>query len=251
MTAAQYLSALRDILARIEREQSEAIHKAGEAVAETIGKGGVAHTFGSGHSHMIAEEAFFRAGGLAAVNPILDSRFVFLEGAMESTWAERETGYAKRLVEREDVRAGDVAIIVSNSGRNAAPIEMAQEMHARGVTVIAITNVKQSSQSTSRHASGKRLFELADIVIDNCIPEGDAVLPVPNSEQRIGPSSTVAGAAIVNAIMIEAASSLQKAGLAVPLLPSVNLQSGSDESVEALLERWAPRVRLLRTPKNS
>lgn len=251
MTAAQYLGALREILTRIEREQSEAIREAGAAVAEAIGEGGVVHTFGSGHSHMMAEEAFFRAGGLAAVNPILDQRFMFLDGAMESTRAERETGYAKKLIEREDVRAGDVAMIVSNSGRNAVPIEMAQEMHTRGVKVIAITNVAQSSQSTSRHASGKRLFELADIVIDNCIPEGDAVLPVPNSAQRMGPSSTVAGAAIVNAIMIEAASSLQKAGLAVPLLHSVNLQTGSDESVEDLLARWAPRVRLLRTPKKS
>jgi uncharacterized phosphosugar-binding protein len=250
MTMAQYLGALRDILTRIEREQNEAIHSAGAAVAETIGNGGVVHTFGCGHSHMMAEEAFFRAGGLAAVNPILDQRFVFLDGAMESTWAEREMGYAKKLVEREDVRAHDVAIIVSNSGRNAAPIEMAQEMRARGVKVIAITNVAQSSRSTSRDASGKRLFELADIVIDNCIPEGDAVLPVPNSAQRIGPSSTVAGAAIVNAIMIEAAASLQKAGLPVPLLPSVNLQGGSDEAVEAILERWAPRVRLLRKATN-
>lgn len=169
---------------------------------------------------------FTRGGEAAAVNPILDRRLVFLDGAMESTWAERETGYAKKLVEREDVRAGDIAIIVSNSGRNAAPIEMAQEMHARGVKAIAITNVAQSSRSTSRHASGKRLFELADIMIDNCIPEGDAVLPVPNSAQRIGPWSTVAGAAIVNSIMIEAASSLQKAEMTVPLLPSVNLQSG-------------------------
>lgn len=251
MTAAQYLSALREILTRIETQQSEVIQESGVAVAETIGKGGVVHTFGSGHSHMIAEEAFFRAGGLAAVNPILDQRLVFLDGAMESTWAERETGYAKKLMQREDVRAGDTAIIISNSGRNALPIEMAQEMHERGAKVIAITNVAQSSRSTSRHASGKRLFELADIVIDNCIPEGDAVLPVPNSAQRIGPSSTVAGAAIVNAIMIEAASSLQKAGRTVPLLPSVNLQSGSDESVEVLLARWAHRVRLLRTPENS
>ncbi len=247
MTSVPYFAALREIIARIESEQIHNIRAAGALIGSVIAKGRVIHTFGAGHSHMIAEEAFFRAGGLAAVNPILDPRLLFLDGALESTRAERETGYAKQVLEREDIQSGDAAIIISNSGRNAVPIEMAQEMRVKAVKIIAITNLKQSSRSASRHVSAKRLFELADIVIDNCIPEGDAVLQMPNSSQRIGPSSTVAGAAIVNAVMIEAASHLHQAGLPIPLFASVNLPSSSDESLEAVLARWAPRIRLFRT----
>jgi uncharacterized phosphosugar-binding protein len=247
MTSVPYFAALKEILARIESEQINHIREAGALIGSLIAKGGVVHTFGAGHSHMIAEEAFFRAGGLAAVNAILDPRLLFLDGALASTHAERETGYAKLLLDREDIQPGDAAIIISNSGRNAVPVEMAQEMRAKDVKIVAITNLEQSSRSLSRHVSGKRLFELADIVIDNCIPEGDAVLEIPNRAQRIGPSSTIAGAAIVNAVMIEAASHLHKADLPIPLFASVNLPSTSDESLEAILARWAPRVRLFRT----
>jgi uncharacterized phosphosugar-binding protein len=203
--------------------------------------------FGSGHSHIISEEAFFRAGGLAPVNPILDPRFLFLEGAMESTRAERESGYAKTLLCRHDIQSDDAAIIVSSSGRNAMPIEMALEMRYRGIKkVIAITNLSQSARSESRHASGKRLFELVDLVIDNCVPEGDAAVDMPDSVQKIGPTSTVAGAAIINAIIIEAAAALLQRGLPVPLLPSANIDSTSLHALEIMLARWAPRIPLFR-----
>src|SRR5262245_6827437 len=162
MSFENYLEGLRTILDRIEREQAENIKQAGRLIADALGAGGVIHTFGTGHSHLIAEEAFFRAGGIAAVNPILDERLLFLKGALESTRAERESGLARTLIEREDIKAEDAAIIISNSGRNAAPVEMAWEMRARGVPVIAITNLEQSQAAAPRHSSGKRLFELAD-----------------------------------------------------------------------------------------
>ena len=139
MMSFEYFTLLGGLLSRIEVEQTHSIRSAGEMVADSIAQGGILHTFGSGHSHMIAEEAFFRAGGLAPVNVILDERLVFLKGAAESTRAERESGYADVLLEREDIRAHDVAIVISNSGRNAVPIEMALGMKARGVNVIAIT----------------------------------------------------------------------------------------------------------------
>src|SRR5215204_6439194 len=144
MSFENYLEGLRTIMKRIEREQAENIQRAGRLIADGLAADGVVHAFGTGHSHLIAEEAFFRAGGLAAINPILDERLIFLKGALESTRAERESGLASRLIERENVRPEDAAIIISNSGRNAAPIEMAQEMKARGVKVIAITNLRQS-----------------------------------------------------------------------------------------------------------
>lgn len=246
MMSLEYFTELGGLLSRIETEQMPSIRAAGELVAAAIGQGGILHTFGSGHSHMIAEEAFFRAGGLAPVNAILDERLVFFKGAAESTHAERESGYAEVVLAREEIQPDDVAIIISNSGRNAVPIEMAMGMRARGLKVIAITNLRQSARSTSRHSSGKRLFELADVVIDNCVREGDAALDVPGSSLRIGPMSTVAGAAIINAVVIEAVAHLQKQGLPIPVFSSANVETASDGAMDSLLARWQSRIRLFR-----
>lgn len=246
MMSLEYFTLLGGVLSRIEMEQTHAIRAAGILVGESIARGGILHTFGAGHSHMIAEEAFFRAGGLAPVNLILDERLVFLKGAAESTYAERESGYAEVLLAREDIEATDVAIIISNSGRNAVPIEMATGMKARGVRVIAITNLKQSMRSTSRHSSGKRLFETADVVVDNCVREGDATLELPGTPYRVGPMSTVAGAAIINAIVIEAVDWLHKEGRPVPVFSSANVENASDCAMHSAIARWQSRVRLFR-----
>src|SRR5688500_6575475 len=191
-----YIDGLQSVLERIKREQEQNIGLAGAIVAESISQGGIIHTFGTGHSHMIAEEVFFRAGGIAAINPILDERLIFLKGALESTRAERQSGLARSLIERENVLDIDAAIIISNSGRNSAPVEMAIEMKHRHVPVIAITSIEQSNRTPSRHESGMRLFELADIAIDNCVPPGDALLRIDGLDSATGASSTVAGAAI-------------------------------------------------------
>lgn len=242
MSLAGYITELQTILARIKQEQSANIQRAGRVVADALAAGGIIHTFGTGHSHLIAEEAFFRAGGLAAVNPLLDERLIFLKGALESTRAERESGLASRLLERENIRPEDAAIIISNSGRNAAPLEMALEMKARGVRVIAITNLEQSRAADSRHPSGKRLFELADVTIDNCAPPGDALLKLPGLDSPIGATSTVAGAAIINSIMIEAAAELLRRGASVPVLPSANLAGVTEEMLRQALRPYRTRI---------
>jgi uncharacterized phosphosugar-binding protein len=240
-----YIDGLQAVLERIKCEQAGGIEQAGRLVAGALSKGGIVHAFGTGHSHLIADEAFFRAGGIAAVNPILDERLIFLKGALESTRAEQETGLARTLIERESVESGDVAIIISNSGRNAAPVEMALEMKARGVPVIAITNLGQSGASRPRHSSGKRLFELADVVIDNCVPAGDALLELTGLAARIGPSSTVAGAAIINSIIIEAVAQMLRRGEQLPVLPSANIEGVSEQMLEELLGRYRGRIRYL------
>jgi uncharacterized phosphosugar-binding protein len=244
-----YFEGLQAILNRIEREQAENIKLAGRMIADVLAADGVIHTFGTGHSHLIAEEAFFRAGGIAAVNPILDERLIFLEGALESTRAERESGLASRLIEYQNIQPGDAAIIISNSGRNAAPIEMALEMKARGVGVIAITNLEQSRGSGSRHSSGKRLFELADVTIDNCAPPGDALLTLPELDSRIGATSTVAGSAIINSIVIEAISELLRRGERIPVLPSANLEGVTEEMLQQTLHRYGTRIRYFDTDR--
>ena len=245
MSFETYIEALQMILERIRREQATAIKQAGSIVADALAAGGVVHTFGTGHSHLIAEEPFFRAGGIAAVNPILDERLMFLKGALESTRVEREAGLSRALIEREDIRARDAAIIISNSGRNAAPVEMALEMKARDVQVIAITNIQHSQASAPSNQSGKRLFEVADVVIDNCTPAGDAVMTLPGLNGRAGASSTVAGAAVINSIIIEAASELLRRGEQVAMLPSANVDSTTAEALRQLLGRYRERIRYL------
>jgi uncharacterized phosphosugar-binding protein len=245
MTFERYVDGLQMVLERIKREQAAKIKQAGQIVADALTAGGVVHTFGTGHSHLIADEAFFRAGGLAAINPILDERLIFLKGALESTLAERESGLARKLIEREQVRPEDAAIIISNSGRNAVPVEMALEMKARGVKVVAITNLEQSRESTARHASGKRLYELADVAIDNCVPSGDALLTLPGLDGRVGPASTVAGSAIINSIMVEAVRELLERGQPVPLLPSANVEGVTEETLRKILRPYKGRIRYL------
>jgi uncharacterized phosphosugar-binding protein len=240
-----YISELQHLLERIKQEQISAIQAAGHLVADTLIADGIIHTFGTGHSHLIADEAFFRAGGIAAINPILDERFVFLKGALESTRAERVPGFAKSLLKNEQVGPNDVAILISNSGRNNVPVEMALEMQLRGVKVIAITSVTQSGSSIPLHSSGKRLFEIADVTIDNCVPPGDALLTLPGLRSRIGPSSTVAGAAIINSVMIEAVAETLRRGKNVPVLPSANLDGVTEERLKELLNRYRGRIRYL------
>lgn len=234
------------MLAKIAAGQAANIAAAGGIVARALEQGGVVHAFGTGHSHMIAEEAFFRAGGLPGVNPILDSRLIFLEGALESTAAERDPGTARRLIEKEDVRPSDAAIVISNSGRNAAPVEMALEMKARGVKTIAITNIRQSQAAPARHASGKRLFEIVDVAVDTCAPPGDAMMQIPGVTYPMGASSTVAGSAIVQSIFLEAAAELVRGGRPVRNLPSANSVGVDPGDLEEILRPYAARVRYLR-----
>jgi uncharacterized phosphosugar-binding protein len=240
-----YLAELGRILDRIRTEQRDAIAKAAAVVARAIAARGIVHVFGCGHSHLLAEEMFYRAGGLAAVNPILDDRLTFVRGVLASTRAEREPGLAAALLAGEDVRPADAGIIVSNSGRNAAPIEMAGEFRRRAVPTIAITNVAQSRASASRHESGLRLFELADVVVDTCVPLGDAVVAGDALPAPMGPASTVAGAAIVHAIAIEAAATLKADGQQAPVLPSANVDGTSEQTLETILRPYRGRVRYL------
>ena len=241
----EYIKRLQDLLTRIGAEQNENILRAGTLVANSLAAGGVIHTFGTGHSHIIAEDVFFRAGGIAAVNPILDDRFLFLKGALESTRSERQPGIARELLENEIIGPADATIIISNSGRNAAPVEMALEMNGRGVPVIAITSLEQSRSSTPRHASGKRLFEIADVAIDNCVPPGDALVTIEGSESITGASSTVAGSAIIHSIIIEALAELARRGVNPPVLPSANLENTSAATLRDILRPFAGRIKYL------
>jgi uncharacterized phosphosugar-binding protein len=237
-----YFSKLLTILDRILEEQGASIERAATVIAECLKEDGIVHTFGTGHAHLIAAEPFYRAGGLAPVNAILDDRVTFSRGALDSTVAERTSGLAADILKSIAIDEKDVAIIISNSGRNAVPVEAAIAFKERGVKVIAITNLAHSKANSARNPTGKRLFEIADIVVDTCVPVGDAVISVPGIRFPIGPASTVAASAIVNAIFVQSSILLARKGITVPALPSGNLENISLEGVHQLLLSYRGRL---------
>jgi uncharacterized phosphosugar-binding protein len=239
-----YFDAVRTILAQAEAANAEKIDALGERLAESIAAGGVLHLFGTGHGHMLAEELFYRAGGLVPVNAILDTGLMLHEGAVSSSAAERLPGYAAVVLSRYDVRPGEIMIIASNSGRNSAPVEMALEAQARGLYVVALTSLAHANAHPSRHPSGKRLHEIADAVLDNCGVPGDAVLTLDGIAEPVGATSTVVGVALLHSLVVAALQKLVAAGVQPPVFISANVGDSGDHNTR-LMEQYKSRLRHL------
>lgn len=239
--AQKYLEKLGTLLQKAVETQLGVIKQAGELVAEAIVNGGILHVFGVGHSHMLAEETFFRAGGLAAVNAILEPSLMLHQGVLKSARLENLSGFAQIILDYHEVKEKDVLLLVSNSGVSVVPIEMAIEAKRRNVPTIAITSVRYSQEVKGNR---KALFEIVDLVIDNGGEPGDALLELPGLSQRVGPSSTVVGAALVNAVVIEAISSLMSKGIQPPVYMSSHLLGAMDHNLK-LARQYATRVRAL------
>ena len=167
-TAIRYFAHLQSKFQEILDHELPNIEKAAELVAESCRRGGKFYVFGTGHSHMIAEELYLRAGGLALVHAILPPEMMLHEMPNKSTYLERLEGYAKAMVELYRLDEKDTIMVISNSGRNAVPLEMCLEAKKKGAAVIAMTSMRHSSSCTSRHSSGKKMYEVADVTIDNC-----------------------------------------------------------------------------------
>lgn len=221
--AETYLKGVIDLLAKIRDNQIENILKASQIVADAISSGRWIHVFGTGHSHMMADEVSGRAGGLAAFNGIIDLSLSSYSGMVKSGLLEKLEGYGRIVIDCEQVRKGDVMIVVSNSGVNAAPVEIAIEAKKRGLRIVAITSVAHSKSVPPRNSSGKKLYEVADVTIDNCGILGDSSVKLEGMEQRVGPTSTVAGASIINAIVTQAAKLLIEKGIKPPVWVSGNI----------------------------
>lgn len=233
----RYFTEIHRLLNQVLETQNDAIEQATLAVANTLEQGGTIYAFGTGHSHMLAEELFYRAGGLVKVHPILDEPLMLHVGASRSSRLERLPGYAETLFDYGvSPTPNDVFFVFSNSGRNAVPVETAMLMKQRGVTVICITNIKHSSGCTSRHPSGKRLFELCDIVIDNCGRVGDSAMEI--GQNVCGPTSTVIGAAILQSIACGAVQMLEDRGVKLEVFSSSNVDGG-----DAINERYIQQYR--------
>lgn len=237
----RYRDKLVDILDRVLDTQPAAFDAARDAVATALASDHLIYVAGSGHSHLLAEEVFYRAGGIAAAQAILDPDLMLHLGAERSTLLEREEGRADRALADYPVGPGDVVFIASNSGRNAYPIEMALACKARGAVTIAITSLRHASAITSRHGSGKLLYEVTDLVLDNGGEYGDAALVVAG-DRHMGPTSTISGVFILNAVLAEAVDALAARGVEVDVYQSANMQ-GAEAAAEEMIRRWQTRIR--------
>lgn len=239
-----YFEALASTLDEVLETQGKAIETAASWLADVLANDGIVHLFGSGHSHMVAEEVFHRAGSLLPLNPMLDANLTFL-GHLNATLLERTSGYGQVVVGSHDIRHGEVVIVISNSGVNPVPIEVALSARERGARTIAITSDHYYAGVPSRMPDGGRLADVADLVIDTRIRQGDALVEVQGTPILAGGASSAVGMAIINALVVETAARMAERGLTPPLIPSMNVPGG-DELMEDLVKRYGARLPLLR-----
>lgn len=243
MVINEFFDRVRSILTQVENTQSEQILVAAELVARSIMNEGIIYTFGTGHSHCIAEEVCWRAGCLVPIDAILEPSLTGHSQLIKSGVLERIEGFSKVILDHRDIGQHDVMIVISNSGRNAAPIEMAIESKERGLPVIAITSLEYAKGTRSRHSSGKKLHEVSDVVIDNGTPLGDAVMEFPGLAQPAGPVSNIAANTIIHAILVQGIKEMLDQGFKPPVFMSGNLD-GADEYNKPFLEQYKHRVLL-------
>lgn len=228
--AIAYLNAAATALDRVTA-QLDGIEQAARLVADALAGGRQVVGFGTGHSHLVAEDMYARAGGLRGVGAVLEPSLMLHEGSAKSSALEKLTGYGEVLVDLQGLGDGDVAIVISNSGRNAVPVEFAEAARGRGCTVVAITSVEHSQAVDSRAPSGRRLMDVADLVLDNGAPAGDAAIALAGITERVGAVSTITGCALVQAMTVEAANLMAERGLDPDVLVSNNADRPIDPAV--------------------
>ena len=230
-----YLGQIVEILQRIEREERERMTEAAETVANVICRDGIIYTFGCGHSHLPCLDTFYRAGGLACVSPILDEDLMLHDGAAKSSRMEKMPGIAAEAFRRHHVTPNDLIVVISASGKNAAPVEMCECAKKAGVKLVTI-----SSSAYIDH--GAKLLSLGDIAVDCKVPYGDAVIDV--GEAKMGGLSTYTSLFILNSILIDGAKKALAKGAVPPIYRSGNVEGGTAKNV-ALEERYFGRIKRL------
>jgi uncharacterized phosphosugar-binding protein len=232
----QYLDKCRALISAVQ-EQQAGIEQAANWFAQTIGAGRMVHLFGSGHSRILVEEMWPRYGSFAGFNPIVELSLSFhnlvvgANGQRQAMFLENVSGLAPRILRNFDLSEQDCALIISSSGCNVVPIEMAEEFQKHNVKVVSIISRAHSEASTSKRADGKKLQDFSDLVLDTGAPPGDAMVYVPNLDTPVAPGSTVGGCLLVNAIKAEVAARLVEAGKAPKVLSGAAVV-GPERAVE-------------------
>ncbi|MEU5298825.1 SIS domain-containing protein [Streptomyces phaeochromogenes] len=228
--AGQFFDAAIGLLQRVRDEEAGAVEAAGTLIADTVADGGRLFAFGAGHSSLAAQDLVYRAGGLALMNLLAVPGAVGVDvvPATLGSALERVDGLASAVLDTSPARSGDVLVIISLSGRNALPVEMAMHARALGLKVIGVTSVAYASGTKPRNASGTYLKDHCDVVLDSKIAIGDAELTLDSVPAPFAPASTVVTSALLQAVMATAAGTLADRGIEPPLLRSGNVDGGHE-----------------------
>ncbi|WP_352404569.1 SIS domain-containing protein [Sporanaerobacter acetigenes] len=224
----EYFERSNEVLEKISKTQEENILKAAELCADAIGSGKLVHLFGSGHSVIPTLDVFPRYGGVVGFHPLMDPRLMWSNvigagGARELLWIERQEGYIANFLQSFDFKQGEVMVVYSHGGLNAAPIEAAMYAKERGLKVVVVSSGENFNKSKATHSSGKKLGDLADVFIDNCVPLEDSLVKVEGYHQKVGAGSTLSVIYITQALESETAKLLQKKGHKLSIFVSPNV----------------------------
>ena len=238
MKASQrYFCRVNDILAEVFRDEADAIEEVAQAIAGANRSGNSVFAFGCNHAGLITLELFYRTGGLVTVNPVrAPGMMLELSPPTMTSEMERMPGYGKIIFGNLKTKPGDVIIIHSVSGRNAVTVDMAEAAREAGMTVIVVTNLNTATTVTSRHPSGKKLHDFASILIDNHGDLGDASVEIEGFPQKVASTSTVVGAAILNAVVARVAELLMESGMTPPVFMSGNIDGGDEHNRRVMNE---------------
>lgn len=234
--AEQYYAEIQRVQNKVYETNLETLRTLGPLIADSLSGGGILHTFGSGHSEIISREIIGRAGGLVCVSGIPDPTAGFVEN-LPGYGETLTTRYARHF----GMEKGEFIVVISNSGKNCSPIEVAIEAGKRGLSVVAVTCLDMARKTSTQHPSGKKLHEVADYVLDNGGVPGDAMIPVPGTDLKAGPTSTFSGALLLNLLHMEIVDSLSSRKKPLPLLQSQNTEGGMERNLE-LARQYNPRL---------
>lgn len=252
MLAQRYLQHAADLLNQLRSTQTESIEQAAEMIAQAVAEGHTLYAWGGPHSSLPVQDLFERAGGLAILNAIIAPGLSYEYGPIRmGTWLERVEGYGKEFFARIGAEAGDVIILVSTSGRNAFPVEMAMSARQAGLRVIGLTSLAYTQAVDPRHSSGTKMYQHCDVVLDNLTEPGDASISHESLPQKVGPTSGWMGTLILQALMAEVAFRLATRGITPPIRYAANAPTAQDEyrkRVLRMIERHATKFGGMRSP---
>ncbi len=232
-----YFDNLKEIIEKVMKTQAKALHQGAKILSDAALKGNNLFAFGCSHAGLLALELYYRTGGIALINPIKAPGLgLDVDPATMTSQIERLSEYGRIIIDNQPIAPGDVLIIHSVSGRNTVTVDVALRAKEIGVTVIALTSLDTADQVTSRHPSGKSLHQVADLVLDNCGCLGDGSLEIPGVPEKVGPTSTAVGAAMLNAMMAQTVALMTEAGAIAPVFVSANLDRGDDHNKAMLAE---------------
>ncbi|MBD8522185.1 sugar isomerase domain-containing protein [Lysinibacillus fusiformis] len=235
-----YFSEIEKLIQIVKEQESACIKEAAQIIVQRLQKGGIIQLFGCGHSQLLAQEAFYRAGGLVPVRPIFIEPLALHAGAMASSINEKDPAIIEQHKEQFDFRENDICIVISTSGRNSAPIDAALLAKNANVYVLSLQSLDYREQAT-RHHCGLRLEEVVDLVINTHIPIGDGVLHAHAQNMQYAPASTVIGSLLLNALFSEVIEEIAKTSTELPIFVSNNVDSDWSHN-EIMIANYQDRI---------